>query len=173
MKATEIYFEQGQPEQALAPARRLRSPWAPGFRGMAYLVLKNDAAAEKEFTSLRTSLTPVVGDYMADKWTRLDRALAALHAGRWQQVIAEWPQVGAVSRSRLVLVVGRASLETGNWEEAERYLRVFPILQRTWDNQLDIASSDFLAYALGEFYQAKVFEHAGKKWMRSMPTRSS
>src|SRR5262250_1103482 len=41
-KATEIYFEQAQPEQALALARRLRPPWAPGFRGMAYLVLKND-----------------------------------------------------------------------------------------------------------------------------------
>jgi hypothetical protein len=54
-------------------------------------------------------------------------------------------------------------LKPGNWEEAERYLQVVPILQRTWDNQLDIASSDFLAYALGEFYLAKVFEHAGKK----------
>ena len=34
-KAVEIYLEQGQPEQALALARRLRSPWAPGFRGIA------------------------------------------------------------------------------------------------------------------------------------------
>ncbi len=162
-KAVEIYFEQGQPEQALALAHRLRSPWAPGFRGMAYLVLKNDAAAEREFTSLRTSLTPVVGDYVAGKSITLDRVLAALYAGRWQQVIAEWPQVGTVSRSRLVLGVGRASLETGNWEEAERYLRVVSIQQRTWDNQVDIANSDFLAYALGEFYLAKVFEHTRKK----------
>jgi Tetratricopeptide repeat len=159
----EIYLEQGQPEQALAVAHRLRSPWAPGFRGMAYLVLRNNAAAEKEFTSLRTSLTPVVGEYMADKAIRLDRVLAALYAGRWQQVIAEWPQVDAVSRYRLVLVVGRASLETANWEEAERHLRVVPILQRIWADPLYIANSDFLAYALGEFYLAKVFEHTGKK----------
>jgi tetratricopeptide (TPR) repeat protein len=134
-KAVEIYFEQGQPQQALALARRLRSPWAPGFRAMAYLLLKNDAAAEKEFTSLRTSLTPVVGDYMADKGIRLDRVLAAQYAGRGREVIVEWPHVGALSsRYRLVLVVGRASLETGNWEEAERYLRVVPILQRIWEH---------------------------------------
>jgi len=63
-----IYFEQGQPEQALALAGRLRSPGAPGFRGIAYLILKNDAAAEREFSSLRTSLAPVVGDYQANKF---------------------------------------------------------------------------------------------------------
>jgi tetratricopeptide (TPR) repeat protein len=72
-KATEIYFEQGQLEQALALARRLRSPWAPGFRAIAYLLLQDNAAAEKEFSSLRTSLTPVVGDYAASKFITLDR----------------------------------------------------------------------------------------------------
>jgi hypothetical protein len=40
---------------------------------------------------------------------------------------------------------------------------LLPLLQRTWDNQLSIANSDFLAYALSEFYLAKVFEHAGKR----------
>jgi tetratricopeptide (TPR) repeat protein len=162
-KAVEIHLEQGQPEQALALADRLRSPWAPGFRGMAYLLLKNDVAAEKEFTSLRASLTPVVGEYVADKYIRLDRVLAALYAGRWQHVITEWPQVEAASRNRLGLAVARASLETGNWEEAERYLRVVPTSQRTWNDPLSIASSDFLTYVLSEFYLAKVFEHAGKR----------
>jgi len=162
-KAMEIYLEQEQPEQALALARRLRSPWAPGFRGIAYLILKDDAAAEREFASLRISLTPVVGDYAASKFITLDRVLAAQYAGRWQQVVAEWPHVDVFSRAELVLLIGRASLEVGNWEDAERYLRVVPILQRTWDNQLSIANRDFLAYALGEFYQAKVFEHTGKK----------
>jgi tetratricopeptide (TPR) repeat protein len=108
-KAVEIYFEQGQPERALALARRLRSPWAPGFRGMAYLILKNDAAAEKESASLRTSLVPLVGDYVAGKSvTLLDRVLAAQYAGRWQEVIAQWPQLGAASRSHLLVVLGRA-----------------------------------------------------------------
>ena len=93
----------------------------------------------------------------------MDRVVAALYAGRWQQVIAEWPQVDAVSRSGLGLVVGRASLETANWDEGERHLRVVPILQRTWDNEVSISNSDFLAYSLGEFYLAKVFEHTGKK----------
>jgi len=162
-KATEIYFEQGQPEQALALARRLRSPSAPGIRGIAYLLLKNDAAAEREFSSLRTSLTPLVGDYMASKTIRLDHVLAALYAGHWQEVTTEWPQLDNGSRSRLGLVAGRAALSTENWEEAESHLRSVPILERTWDNPPSIANSDFLAYALGEFYQAKVFEHTGKK----------
>jgi eukaryotic-like serine/threonine-protein kinase len=162
-KAVEIYLEQGQPEQALALARRLRSPWAPGFRGIAYEVLNNNTAAEREFTSLRTSLAPVVGDYAADKSITLDRVFAALYAGRWQQVVAQWPQVDPLFNHRFGLVAARAYLETGNWEDAERYLRTVPVLQRTWADSLFIANSDFLAYALGEFYQAKVFEHAGKK----------
>src|SRR5438128_6905106 len=50
--------------------------------------------------------------------------------------IAEWPQVDAVSRYRLGLLAGRASLETANWEEGERHLRVVPILQRDWQDPL-------------------------------------
>jgi LPS O-antigen subunit length determinant protein (WzzB/FepE family) len=42
-------------------------------------------------------------------------------------------------------------------------LRGVPIRQRTWDNSRSIAISDFLAYVLGEFYQAQVYEHDGKK----------
>jgi eukaryotic-like serine/threonine-protein kinase len=162
-KAVKIYFEQGQPEQALALAGRLRSPGAPGFRGIAYLILKNDAAAEKEFSSMWTSLTPIVGEYQVNKRITLARVLAALYARRWQEVIAEWPQVDAFARAERPLDIGRASLEMANWGDAERYLRFVPILQRTWDNQLSMASSDFLAYELGEFYQAKIFEHMGKK----------
>ncbi|HEV2728839.1 MAG TPA: tetratricopeptide repeat protein [Terriglobales bacterium] len=162
-KATEIYFQQGQPEQALALARRLRSPWAPGLRGIAYLLLKNEASAEKEFRSLQTSLTPIVGNYQADKSVTLARVLAASYAGNGQQVISEWPQVDVYTRAGLPLIIGRASLETANWDDAERYLRLVPIVQRTWENQLSISNTDFLAYALGEFYQAKVYEHAGKK----------
>jgi hypothetical protein len=130
---------------------------------MAYLILKNDAAAEREFASLRTSLAPVVGDYATSKSIALDRLLAALYSGHWQEIIAEWPQGGSVSNYRLGLVAARAYLETGKWEEAEHYLRTVPLFQRTRADSLFIASGDFLAYALGEFYQAKVFEHAGKK----------
>jgi len=162
-KAIQIYLEQRQPEQALALARRLHSPWAPGYRGIAHLLMSNLAAAEKEFTSLRASLTPVVGDYMADKFIKLDRVLAALYAGRWQQVIVEWPQLSATSRRPFTLAVGRASVETANWDEAERYLNTVLMLQRTWDYQIAIANSDFLSSALGGFYLGKVFEHNGKK----------
>jgi hypothetical protein len=124
--------------------------------------MNNHVAAEKEFTSLRASLTPVVGDYMADRFIKLDRVLAALYAGHWRQVIGEWPQLSATSRRRFALAVGRASVEMDNWDEAERYLNTVLMLQRTWDYQTAIADSDFLSYALGEFYLARVFEHRGK-----------
>ena len=162
-KAMQIYLSQAQPERALAVAGRLPAPWAPGFRGVAYLVMKNDAAAEKEFASLRTALIPVVGDYRAEKYIRMHRLLAALYAGHWQQVIVEWPQVDVQFRPQLAMVAGRAYLETGDWDKAERYLRMVPLLQRMWGDPLAIASNDFLSFALGEFYLGKVFEQAGKR----------
>jgi DNA-binding winged helix-turn-helix (wHTH) protein/tetratricopeptide (TPR) repeat protein len=58
-KAGQIYFEQGQPELALALARRSASPWAAGICGTAYLLMKKDAEAEKEFAVLRASVTPL------------------------------------------------------------------------------------------------------------------
>jgi hypothetical protein len=99
----------------------------------------------------------------ADKFTKLDRVLAALYAARWQQVVAEWPQVDVGFRSRFGLLAARASVEMANWGEAERYLQSVPIRQRIWDNPLSIANSDFRDRTLSEFYLTKLFEHAGKK----------
>ena len=81
-KAAQIYFEQGQPDLALALAHRSTSPWAAGIRGAAYLLLKKDAAAEKEFADLRASVTPLVGEYVAGKTVDLHRLQAAGYAGR-------------------------------------------------------------------------------------------
>jgi tetratricopeptide (TPR) repeat protein len=54
----QIYFEQRQPEAALALGRRHAGRWAAGVRGTAYLLLKNEPAAEKEFNAQRAYLTP-------------------------------------------------------------------------------------------------------------------
>jgi len=109
LKAAQIYFEQRQPEAALALGRRLTSPWAAGLRGMAYLLLKNEPAAEKEFQHLRASVTPLIGEYMAGKTVELERLLAASHAGRWQHVISAWPQLRAQLRNVFAFDVGRAA----------------------------------------------------------------
>ena len=122
-RAAQIYFEQRQPEAALALGRRHPGPWASGVRGTAYLLLKNEPAAEKEFNALRAYLTPLLGEYMAGKYVDLERLLAAAYAGRSQEVTAGWQQLGSQFRPMVALEVGRAYLELGALPEAEQHLR--------------------------------------------------
>ena len=112
-QAAQIYFEQGQPEAALALGRRHPGPWASGVRGTAYLLLKNELAAEKEFNARRAYLTPPMGEYLAGKNVDLERLQAAAYAGRWQEVTAGWRQLGGNLRPPIALEDGRGSLELG------------------------------------------------------------
>jgi tetratricopeptide (TPR) repeat protein len=162
LKAVQIYFEQGQPELALAVTRHSTSPWAAGFRGTAHLLLKEDAAAEKEFADLRASVTPLVGDYMAGKTVDLHRLQAAACAGRWQEVVTSWPQLGQQFWHLYALDVGRAYLKTGILPEAERQLRFALKSGRYYGFPPPITNS-FLTYTLAQFYLGRVFELTGKK----------
>jgi tetratricopeptide (TPR) repeat protein/TolB-like protein len=163
LKAAEIYFEQRQPEAALALGRRHASPWAADVRGSAYLLLKKDVAAEKEFAALRTSLTPFVGEYRAGKRVGLQRLHAAAYAGRWQEVIATWPQLGQQFWPGYALDVGRAYLEMGMLAEAERHLRFASDKERLWSSQDAVTAHNFLSYTLAQFYLGRVLEQTGKK----------
>jgi tetratricopeptide (TPR) repeat protein len=163
LKAAEIYFEQRQPEAALALGRRHASPWAAEVRGTAYLLLKKDTAAEKEFAALRASLTPFVGDYRAGKRVELHRLQTAAYAGRWQEVIASWPQLGQQFWPAYALDVGRAYLEVGMLAEAERHLQFASNVNRLWSSDDAVTAHDFLSYTLAHFYLGKVFEQTGKK----------
>jgi tetratricopeptide (TPR) repeat protein/tRNA A-37 threonylcarbamoyl transferase component Bud32 len=155
--AAQIYFEQRQPEAALALGRRHPGPWASGVRGMAYLLLKNEPAAEKEFNALRAYLTPPLGEYMAGKNVDLARLRAAAYAGRWQEVAAGWQQLGGQFHPSVALEVGRAYLELGALPEAEQHLRFgLKAYLAVWDR-------DFLEYVLTQFYLGKVLEQTGKK----------
>jgi len=162
-RAAQIYFAQGQPELALALARRNTTPWAAGFRGTAYLLLKKDAEAAKEFGDLRASVTPLVGDYMAGKTVELHRLQAAAYAGRWQEVVASWPQLGQQFWDAYALEVGRAYLETGMLSEAERHLRFALKAGQFWDNPTQLVRSNFVSHTLAQFSLGKVLEQTGKK----------
>jgi tetratricopeptide (TPR) repeat protein/tRNA A-37 threonylcarbamoyl transferase component Bud32 len=162
-RAAQIYFEQGQPELALALGRRSTLPWAAGFRGTAYLLLKKDAVAEKEFADLRASVAPLVGEYMAGKTVDFLRLQAAAYAGRWQGVIASWPQLGQQFWDLYALDVGRAYLETGMLAEAERHLRFALKAARYWGNPTRAGRSNFVSYALAQFYLGRVLEQTGRK----------
>jgi tetratricopeptide (TPR) repeat protein len=161
LKAAQIYFEQRQPEAALALGLRHASPWAAGVRGMAQLLMKNKAAAEKEFASLRVSLIPSIGDYMAGRWIEFHRLLAASYAGRTQEVIAGWPQLDGRLHFYYALEVGRAYLEAGMPSEAEGPLRLAIKAQQMWSHPA--FSADFLSYMLAKFYLGKLQEQDGKK----------
>ena len=163
LKAAEIFLEQGQPEAALALGRRGPGPAAAGIRGLAYLVLKNEAAAEKEFTSFRASWTPLFGEYNAEKKVEFFRFLADYYGGRWQQVVGAWPQLFRQDQLVATLDVGRAYLEMGMLPEAERELRSTLRKQLIWANDNRIAFHNFLAYALAQYYLGRVLEQNGKK----------
>ena len=162
-KAGQIYFEQGQPDLALALARRSASPWAAGLRGTAYLLMKKDAEAEKEFAVLRASVTPLVGDYMAGKRLEFHHFQASAYAGRWEKVLASWPQLAGQYRDLFSLDVGRAYLQMGMLPDAEHHLRFTMLAQRMWGNEDYLANASFFSYTLADFYLGKVLEKNGKK----------
>jgi len=161
LKAARIYFEQRQPEAALAIGRRHSSYWAAGVRGIAHLLLKNPAAAEKEFSEMHASAVPVLGEYLARKIVELHRLFAASYAGRFQDVVAGWPQIRGQLRVTCSLEVGRAFLETGLSSDAESELRYTISTQRVWQSVYDPA--DFLSYTLAHFYMGRLREQAGQR----------
>jgi tetratricopeptide (TPR) repeat protein len=163
LRAAQIYFEQGQPELALALGRRSTLPWAAGIRGTAYLLLKKVSAAEKEFADLRASVTPLVGEYMAGKTVELHRLQAAAYDGRWQEVVGSWPQLGQQFWDLYALDVGRAYLKTGNLDEAERHLRFALKATRDWEDPSLLRWSNFVSYTLAQFYLGRVLEQTGRK----------
>jgi tetratricopeptide (TPR) repeat protein len=162
-KAAQIYFDQGQPELALTLAQRSTSPWAAGFRGTAYLLLKKETAAEKEFADLRALVTPLVGDYMAGKTVDICRLHAAAYAGRWQEVVASWPQLGQQFWDPYALDVGHAYLETRALPEATRHLRFALRVAHSWLAPTLIPRCNFFSYALAQFYLGRVLEQMGNK----------
>jgi len=162
-KAGEIFFEQQQPQAALAWAAHQSGYGAAEVRGVADLLLKNEAAAEREFAAARAALAPLLGDYMAEKLIVLDRLLAASYSGRWQEVISGWPQIPAALARPLSIQLGRAYAEKGMLPEAEKQLRLALRVALDWSNPGPIAREDPLSYELTQFHLAKVLEQEGKK----------
>jgi eukaryotic-like serine/threonine-protein kinase len=162
-KAAEPYFEQQQPHSALAWAGHQSGFGAAEVRGVAYLLLKNGSAAEKEFAAAQSTATPLLGDYLAEKLIVLDRIRAESYTGRWQEVISEWPQLPGNFHGYCSLCLGRAYAETGMLGQAEQELQIARRIGLNRANPEVLADHDSLSYALAGFYLAKVFEQEGKK----------
>ena len=112
---------------------------------------------------MRDEIAPVYGDYAASSLVKMDRWLAAAYSENWQEVIAGWPEILPMFRGALAVYAGRAYLETGNSEEAERLFRFALRGEHTWSGGTKIAAHDPLSYALAEFYLATLLEQEGKR----------
>ena len=161
-KAAAIHFELGQPAQVLEMTNRHESPWLPALRGIAFRMLSNDAAADTEFTVLRASLTPMLGDYMAIRTERLYRLIGDSYAGHHQQAVAAAPGIPVQYRRLSALYTGRSYLALGQTakareelEYAARYRLIFG-----WPTYYEQYSS--LRFMLTGYYLAQVNEKSGK-----------
>jgi eukaryotic-like serine/threonine-protein kinase len=164
LKAAHIYLEEGRLDTALTLGQRDATLWAPGIRGMAYSLLHDDSAADREFANLRSALTPVVGDYAAEKTLEKDRLLAADYADDWQAVRAGWQQLVSREDKRVVgIAVGRAYLEAGALPEAENQLHFVLKMGTWWGNATNMAYHDFLSQMLAQFYTGEILEQTGRK----------
>jgi tetratricopeptide (TPR) repeat protein len=162
-KAAQIYLEQGQPDAAMALARRVGAPSSAAIRGMALLARNDSKAAEKELASSRAAQAPIVGDYMADQLVGVYRLLGAFYGGRWQEVSADSSSVSRQLRPAIALQVGRVQLRQGMAGQAEEQLQMVLKTNNLWSNQDFIDRHDFLSYALAKFYLAEILEQKGQK----------
>jgi Flp pilus assembly protein TadD len=160
-KAAEIYFEQREPEAALAWAKRTPGFGAAEVRSVAYLLLNNGAEAEKEFASARSTMAPYFGDYRVEQYIAFDRLRAASYSNQWRQVIAGWSDLRGYMKAHYAFFPGRAYTELALFPQAERELRTG--LRWVSPGYLVGSYSDFLCDELSQFYLGKVFEHEGKK----------
>jgi eukaryotic-like serine/threonine-protein kinase len=162
-KAAEIYFEQQQPQAALAWASRQSGLGAADIRGVAYLSMKNQPAAEKEFATARAAASAVLGDFMAGQQIATDRMLAAGFAGNWRDVISSFSQMPGDLQEYYAVQLGRAYAESGMAGQAQEQLRVARRNGLDRSNDTVLAALDMLSYILAGYYQAKVDEQEGKK----------
>jgi tetratricopeptide (TPR) repeat protein len=163
LKAAQTYFEQGEPQGALALGKRFSGPTAGEVRAIAYLVMKREKEAEKEFAALRAEAIPLFGENAMRHREELDRLLAHAWAGQWAEVIAAYPRLAPDDQPGVAWALGRASSETGALAEAEKQLLLALLLARAFANDAAINSDSFLGRVLAQYDLAKVYERQGKK----------
>jgi eukaryotic-like serine/threonine-protein kinase len=164
IKAAEIYLEQHQPRAALAFGGRQPAPWGHGIQAMAFLLLKDNLAAEKEFSAEHASAAPFVGDYASGRIIALERFLVAGNTGHWQDVVPNWSALDSRQNALVVhLHLAHAYLETDKLPQAEQELRLVLLRARDWGLSDIIAGRSFLDTILAHFYLGEVLEKEGKK----------
>ena len=164
LRLARIFLEQRQPEAVLALGRQHTGPWAAGLRGLAYLLLHQDAAAQSEFDGMRDALAPMLGSYMAEKVIEFHLMQAASYAGAFDKVIQMWPRLPRSFWSLYALDVGRAYLQCGLFPEAEHHLQLAARAQLAffWSTDMQ-AQHSLLTWMLAQFYMGQVFAKTGRQ----------
>jgi len=163
LKAAELYFEQGRVDLALALGKRTPGSWGAEIRGIANLVLKNEKEAEKGFAEFRAGATPLVGDYHAAHYVEYDRIRADEYAGKWQEMLTGISTLSRAERDWSAAIQGKALVETGAYEEADKPLHMAIDLSRNWSGSQVINDNHLFLGTLTRFYLGKMYEHQGKK----------
>ena len=172
LKAAEIWFETGRPENVLSMAARHEGPWVPGIAATAYLVLGNGAAAEAEFTAMRAALTPRIGEYLASRTEEFHRLLGAFYRGDHQAVAAGAARLPRRFSTFSSIPVGRSMLELGRLTEARERLEIAWLCRLTFSGPELFEEHSGLRVILAEFYQGKLAGRQGRRedarrWLES------
>jgi tetratricopeptide (TPR) repeat protein len=163
LKAAQIYLEQRRPDAALALGKRANGPGAADVRAIACIVMNNETGAEKEFAEMRAAVAPLLGEYAASHFEETDRLTAGAYAGRWPDVLARWQKLSQEDKDYLASFQGRALVETGAYQDAEKPLQIATVLSRLWAGPYVINANSLFTATLVQFYLGKVYEHEGKK----------
>ena len=163
LNAAEVFLEEGRPEAVLALANREPGPVSGELRGIAYTVMKNASAAEKEFSTAKAAETKLIGETLALRLQNSDRVLGYLWSSDWKGAVEGWGRLPLADQRDFEWTIGRASEESGAMQDAERYLLNALKGERDTARTEVITQHNYLTYELCQYYLGRVYEKEGKK----------
>ena len=162
LKAGEIWLELGAPAEILTATGRRESPWLPGLRATAYLFQGARPSAEAEFSALRASLSPIVGEHVAAKTEQFHPLLGAFYGARYAEVVETAAGLPASFHHLTALSLARSLIALGRLDEARRHLE-FLVRSR-----LSIGAPEIyeqlaaLRIGLAEYYLGEIAANQGR-----------
>ena len=163
LRAAQIYLEEGRPDAALALGKRNSGAGAADARALAYSMMNNQGAADKEWEERRAKSAPVFGEYAAERAALQGRMWAYSWERKWPEVLLIWAQLSFEEQHDNAWPAARAFVETGDYKNGIEQLEGVLQSERNWPSLFAIINRSFFTYTLAQFYLGKACEHEGKK----------